>query len=276
MKGNLLLNEEPLIILPGLAEEIGLNEAIVIQQIHYWLKRTNHYYDEKLWVYNTYEEWQEQFRWWSISTIRRTLKNLEDMNLVISGNYNRLPIDKTKWYTINYDLIEGLSSPSVQYEQSKRSKRTVEGSNVNRPLPEITTETTTKTTNIRDKKNSPKPKPRFDESSPYFILANFFLEQIRVNKPNYREPNMQKWSDTLRLIVEQDERTLDHLKKLIIWVQRNDFWKANVLSPAKLRKQLDTLEMQMEQESNRKNRSPFPSDDELPDWIKNDTRDYGF
>ena len=43
---NLLIHEEPLLVLPGLASRIGLNEAIFLQQIHYWLNRSEHFYDE--------------------------------------------------------------------------------------------------------------------------------------------------------------------------------------------------------------------------------------
>lgn len=35
---NLLLDEHPLLVMPMLATLIGLNEAIVLQQVHYWLK----------------------------------------------------------------------------------------------------------------------------------------------------------------------------------------------------------------------------------------------
>ena len=34
---SLLISEPPLQVLPSLAVKIGLNEAIVLQQIHYWL-----------------------------------------------------------------------------------------------------------------------------------------------------------------------------------------------------------------------------------------------
>lgn len=34
----LLIEEPPLQVLPSLAVTIGLNEAIIIQQIHYWLR----------------------------------------------------------------------------------------------------------------------------------------------------------------------------------------------------------------------------------------------
>lgn len=38
----LLIDEEPLQVLPGLAAVIGLNEALVVQQLHYWLRRSKH------------------------------------------------------------------------------------------------------------------------------------------------------------------------------------------------------------------------------------------
>ena len=36
---NLLIDDYPILVLPKLANEIGLNEAIVLQQMHYWLKK---------------------------------------------------------------------------------------------------------------------------------------------------------------------------------------------------------------------------------------------
>ena len=35
---NLLIEEPPLQVLPSLALAVGLNEAIILQQMHYWLK----------------------------------------------------------------------------------------------------------------------------------------------------------------------------------------------------------------------------------------------
>jgi hypothetical protein len=38
----LLINESPIMIIPSLAAKIGLNEAVVLQQIHYWLGISKH------------------------------------------------------------------------------------------------------------------------------------------------------------------------------------------------------------------------------------------
>ena len=117
---NLLLDERPLLVMPKLATLIGLNESIVLQQVHYWLRgkeqRQQDYIDGRYWVYNTYEQWQEQFPFWSIMTIRRTMTKLENKGLLIAGNYNKAGFDNTKWYSIDYEALNALLSPSVQNE----------------------------------------------------------------------------------------------------------------------------------------------------------------
>lgn len=105
---NLLIEEYPLLVLPTLADEIGLNEAIVLQQIHFWISKGKHFHDGRYWVYNTYEEWQKQFPFWSVSTVRRTFNKLEQLGLIESANYNSMTIDKTKWYTINYEKLNEI------------------------------------------------------------------------------------------------------------------------------------------------------------------------
>jgi DnaD/phage-associated family protein len=162
----LLLDEEPLVILPSLAASVGLNESIFLQQLHYWLERSPHEYEGYKWVYNTYEGWKEQFPFWSESTIRRIITKLEKQGLIIPGNFNRSKIDKTKWYRINYEKLtqlqdeqstaqsdtstaqneqttDEIDSPSAQNEQSICSTWTDDLLNLNRPIPEITTENTT-------------------------------------------------------------------------------------------------------------------------------------
>ena len=117
----LLINEHPLMVLPTLAEKIGLNEAIILQQIHYWLDpRINKNFREGVyWVYNTYQDWLKQFPFWSKDTVKRTIKSLERQNLLLSKNLNEDQFNKTKWYTINYTILEGLEK---NIDQNKRKQ----------------------------------------------------------------------------------------------------------------------------------------------------------
>lgn len=111
----LLINEPPLQVLPSLAKEIGLNEAIMLQQMHYWLLKSANEFTGVKWFYKTLEEWQTEFPFWSAMTIRRTLGSLEKQRIIKIGNFNKKKFDKTKWYTIDYQRV---NSRCVQNEQS--------------------------------------------------------------------------------------------------------------------------------------------------------------
>lgn len=120
---NLLIDDYPILVLPTLATEIGLNESIVLQQMHYWLKKSNHNYDGRHWIYNSFPEWQKHFPFWSVMTIKRAVYSLEKQNLLYVGNYNKAKFDKTKWYSINYEKLEGMKRPSYQNDTTSVSKR---------------------------------------------------------------------------------------------------------------------------------------------------------
>lgn len=145
-----------LIINTDLALVLGdLNEAIVLNQLNYWLeinkKADKNFIDDRYWVYNSYSDWKaNDFPYWSEKTIQRTFTRLESKGIVMSANYNKLAIDKTKWYTINtkklQELVDKFNSDedrmtNRQDNMTDRQDRMTcrEGQN-DRPLPEITTE----------------------------------------------------------------------------------------------------------------------------------------
>lgn len=141
--GNLLISEPPLQVLPSLAVKVGLNEAIVLQQFHYWLQRSRNVRDGEKWIYNSIDKWLDQFPFWSRSTLKRTLTSLEDSGYLITGNFNQAGFDKTKWYRIDYSKL--VSQPLGQNDPTSGSKRPNgvgqnDPTNTNR-LPENTTET---------------------------------------------------------------------------------------------------------------------------------------
>jgi DnaD/phage-associated family protein len=148
----LLIDEHPLQVLPTLACKVGLNSAIVLQQVHYWLviakkaKDDRKYIDGRWWVYNSYEEWKENFPWWSLPTIKRAILRLEKFNLLISKEMRARDWDHTKWYTVNYDLLDELTD-SIKVIPSEDSDldnpEAQDESLLNR-----NTETTTETTEI--------------------------------------------------------------------------------------------------------------------------------
>ncbi len=104
----LLIKESPLQVLPSLAMQVGLNEAMVLQQLHFRSLISTNVRDGHKWVYKTYEEWKnEEFPFWSVDTIKRAIRRLEDKGYIIAtSSYNRMKMDKTKWYRINYPKLQ--------------------------------------------------------------------------------------------------------------------------------------------------------------------------
>ncbi|WP_342471610.1 conserved phage C-terminal domain-containing protein [Metasolibacillus sp. FSL H7-0170] len=100
---NLLINEPPLQVLPSLAKKVGLNEAIFLQQLHFRLLISTTERDGYKWIYKTLAEWNEEFPFWSYDTLKRIVAKLEKDGYIVTTNaYNKLKMDKTKWYRVNY------------------------------------------------------------------------------------------------------------------------------------------------------------------------------
>ena len=145
-----------LIINTDLALVLGdLNEAIVLNQLNYWLginrKAGKNFIDDRYWVYNSYSDWKARdFPYWSEKTIQRTFTRLENKGVVVSANYNKLAIDKTKWYTIDTEKLQELVDKFNSDEDKmtnrqdnvtdRQDKMTCREGQCDRPLPEITTE----------------------------------------------------------------------------------------------------------------------------------------
>ena len=168
---SLLLKSRPIVVIPELAMRIGLNEAMLLQQLHYWLTETNSGidHDGRRWVYNTTEEWVAQFPFWSESTIKRGFASLKSLGCINIERLAQGKRDQTNYYSINYDHVSlnddvvgdspirsNCTDGKVQNEpvqkikmtRCKKSKRTnVIRSNCTDDLTESTTENTNKDNN---------------------------------------------------------------------------------------------------------------------------------
>lgn len=134
-----------LIVNTDLALVLGdLNEAIILNQLNYWLeinkKADKNFIDGKYWVYNSYAEWRENdFPYWSEKTIQRTFTRLENKRIVISANYNKMCIDKTKWYSIDFEVLEEMIKAYDSNKISEEDKMSCREGQYDRPIPKNTT-----------------------------------------------------------------------------------------------------------------------------------------
>lgn len=164
-QGSLLIEEPPLQVLPKLAKVIGLNEAIVLQQIHYWLGRSENVRNGRHWVYKTSQEWVDEFPFWSAATVKRAVAALKGRGLIVVGKQSASSWNRTNWYSVDYEALGRIgaicANASDQVDQMHEVKviRSMGSTCADRsdqvdPIT-LTTETTSETTTEKPRASRP-------------------------------------------------------------------------------------------------------------------------
>ncbi len=83
------------------------------------------------------------------------------------------------------------------------------------------------------------------ENPRYRAVAKAMWEKIQPITGQARSPDFERWARDVRLLVERDGRTLEDVWRVFEFANRDQFWRANILSPAKLRKQFPALYARM-------------------------------
>lgn len=217
----LLMEEHPLIVIPQLAKKTGLNEAIVLQQIHYWTeinrKANKNLYDGFYWTFNSYDQWNEQFPFWHVNTIKKTITNLEKAGLVVVGNYNKLKIDRTKWYRVDYEVLETLEkSPLYNICTTNRQKWYDHRTKIVRPLPETNPETTTKTTHngaLSDESCTIPFPPEIMDAVNYYFRC--YLFKFKKDHPKIKYYQLNRVMQEIQYFTNENGLDYDGLTDMI-------------------------------------------------------------
>ena len=88
----------------------------------------------------------------------------------------------------------------------------------------------------------------FPEDSEPYRLAVLMRDTLKINVPTLKEPNIQAWARSFGVALRNDERMTEphFVAEVIKWACADSFWRANIQSPEKLRKQFDQLTAKME------------------------------
>ena len=116
----------------GAAKVIGVNAAIILQNLYYWVTKNeangDGMHDGRYWTYNSVEAFNRLFPYLSKGQIRGALKKLEDGGYIISGNFNESKYVRTKWYALTdsgYALVQNCRciSKNHKMESSKNENQ---------------------------------------------------------------------------------------------------------------------------------------------------------
>lgn len=111
----------------------SVEEAIFLQNIYYWYlhnkRNEKNFYDNRYWTYNSVTAFAKEFVYLSEKQIRNVLTKLETKGLIITGNYNKIAYDRTKWYSVTEYAIEILEDLGIHKEQEAKPKATTKREN---------------------------------------------------------------------------------------------------------------------------------------------------
>lgn len=234
----------------SVANEHGVDVAIMMGTIQFFCEyhenNNQHHYDGFYWMYNSAASWAEHFPYWSANKIQKLLKKMEELDLVVTGNFNKAKYDRTKWYRIKSNdekiaeevdadhsakWLNGIS----QMDESNQPNGLIRFSQMAEPIP-IQTNSNTIQTSTSEKKFS-------DDD---LKLAEWIAEKVReVN--SRAKPKLDKWADMIRLMRERDKLTHREIATVFQYANKDSFWRTNILSPSKLREKFGQLEAKMKQ-----------------------------
>ena len=187
----------------------------------------------------------------SVKTSQRCIKLLESHSLISVDRRNEKRTKTRNVYRLNGDS-QSLSKDNASGEMATHSRLDSDSQS-----PEIATHSRPKKTNRRRLKKKTKsscPKTKFSDED--MATAKFIFSKIQQINPDHKPPNFTTWANDIRLMRERDGRPDAEIRDLFAWTNADEFWQSNILSPAKLRKQWDTLTIKRKNEfgSNRHNK----------------------
>ncbi|HEY0087807.1 MAG TPA: hypothetical protein VGB37_03130 [Candidatus Lokiarchaeia archaeon] len=175
-----------------------------------------------------------------IRTCINRLKSTSEITIKSTNQFSLITL--IKWE--DYQVINRKSTSEIT------SKITNEQPATNQQLTTNKNEKNEK--NDKNKINDLLSTKIFADDTDPFLISNLLLTEILKRKPDFKKPNLQTWAKQIELMIKNDNRDKNNIKRVILWCQQDNFWQNNILSASKLRFQFDALELKMNQIKNNK------------------------
>lgn len=189
-----------------------------------------------------------------ISALARRFNTTTEKMTVVIKNYSLFQIENDEFF-FSESLNKRMCKVEEKREQAKKAitarwdkqKQLPKYGTSTDVLPENYGSNTIKGKEKKENKSKGKESNIniFVEDSNEFQLSKKLLDLIILNNPNFKLPNLQSWASDMNKIIRIDKRDTSQIHKVIEFCQKDHFWKSNILSVAKLRKQFDQLSTKM-------------------------------
>jgi hypothetical protein len=180
--------------------------------------------------------------------LKEKVPNPKTINAILAWlvKQDMIQIDKGKGNR-QYTLITVVNWESYQSKDDKGNSKETVGGEARKQLVDINKND--KECIKNDKEVKKTSRHVFNESQ--MKLAKILWKYVQQNDPSMKQPNLDNWANTIRLMMERDNREGKEIQEVILWATKDSFWCKNILSADKLRKQFSTLKIQMQKENDK-------------------------
>jgi len=176
----------------------GVGEAIFIKYFQYWIEKNKaneqNKHDGRYWTFNSKKAFIPLFPFYTRKKIERIICSLRDQGVLITGNYNKIPYDKTLWYAFKDEQKYIFEHP--QFGDTERPKRENGISQKGKPIPSIL------------------PSKHISKDILYDALKKASIDNVKKTKiivdKNLPE---QSISDSILNLIKTNYLTLENIKK---------------------------------------------------------------
>lgn len=110
-----------------IATKYGIPSAVMLQNIYYWVTHAKangeNCFDGNYWTRNSKRAFAELFPYMTERQIDTALKKLIDDGIIITGNYNKFPWDRSLWYAITEKGFNVMIKSKTEATESGTSIR---------------------------------------------------------------------------------------------------------------------------------------------------------
>lgn len=92
-----------------IACKYGLDVAVFVHNIVFWTEKNaanrNNFHDGRYWTHNSLDAFAALYPLWSRDQIKRIIAKCKEKGLLLTGDFNENPYDRTKWYSPSDELL---------------------------------------------------------------------------------------------------------------------------------------------------------------------------
>ena len=198
------------------AKTVGVEAAVILDKLAWWIRQNEangtNYHEGKYWTYNSTKAMEEMFPFFNMWKIGRLLKKLIDEGYLLTGSFNKLPYDRTLWYTLSDKgkrLMNFASLDFADLQNDSLQNRKMTLSENAKPIPVST---------IAEHNNNMRENAKVQKDAECEQLFATFYKAYPKKKDKVKAFNAFKK-------LKPTQALLDEILKALEWQKQQEDWK---------------------------------------------------